>query len=173
MSFELNAYRCLKSRRSNIGTLSRQSGRLGRLPRRAGASVRFEAGAPGWSLAVPITGALFRPVVVLAAELVTGVRASRVRQCPTTAVAAGCSWMKAGRGIGGGAPWAIVETGPRPIVTTTERNASCGARAIRNRPTLHRGVPIAAGDALLVVMMVSTGAATEVIALAAMGPDSI
>jgi predicted RNA-binding Zn ribbon-like protein len=56
----------------------------------AGASIRFEAGALGWSFAKPMNGALLRPIVLSAAELMTGVRASKVRQCQDDR---GCGWL--------------------------------------------------------------------------------
>lgn len=56
----------------------------------AGASIRFEAGALGWSFAKPTNDALLRPIVLSAAELMTGVRASKVRQCQDDR---GCGWL--------------------------------------------------------------------------------
>jgi predicted RNA-binding Zn ribbon-like protein len=55
-----------------------------------GASIRFEAGALGWSFAKPMTGASLRPIVLSAAELMTGVRAPKVRQCQDDR---GCGWL--------------------------------------------------------------------------------
>jgi predicted RNA-binding Zn ribbon-like protein len=56
----------------------------------AGASIRFEAGALAWSFAKPMNGALLRPILLSAAELMTGVRASKVRQCQDDR---GCGWL--------------------------------------------------------------------------------
>jgi predicted RNA-binding Zn ribbon-like protein len=50
--------------------------------------IRFETGALGWSFAKPTSSALLRPIVLSAAELMTGVRASKVRQCQD-----GCGWL--------------------------------------------------------------------------------
>jgi predicted RNA-binding Zn ribbon-like protein len=56
----------------------------------AGASIRFDGGALGWSFAKPTNDALLRPIVLSAAELMTGVRASKVRQCQDDN---GCGWL--------------------------------------------------------------------------------
>jgi predicted RNA-binding Zn ribbon-like protein len=56
----------------------------------AGAVIRFATGALGWSFAKPSNGALLRPIVLSAAELMTGVRATRVRQCQDDR---GCGWL--------------------------------------------------------------------------------
>jgi predicted RNA-binding Zn ribbon-like protein len=55
-----------------------------------GASIRFEAGALAWSFAKPMNGALLRPIILSAAELMTGVRAPKVRQCQDDR---GCGWL--------------------------------------------------------------------------------
>jgi predicted RNA-binding Zn ribbon-like protein len=56
----------------------------------AGALIRFESGALEWSFAKPSPGALLRPIVFSAAELMTGIRASKVRQCQDER---GCGWL--------------------------------------------------------------------------------
>jgi predicted RNA-binding Zn ribbon-like protein len=55
-----------------------------------GASIQFEAGALSWSFAQPTNDALLRPIILSAAELMTGVRASKVRQCQDDR---GCGWL--------------------------------------------------------------------------------
>jgi predicted RNA-binding Zn ribbon-like protein len=56
----------------------------------AGALIRFAGGALGWSFAKSANGALLRPIEFSAAELMTGVRASKVRQCQDDR---GCGWL--------------------------------------------------------------------------------
>jgi predicted RNA-binding Zn ribbon-like protein len=56
----------------------------------AGSLIRFETGTLGWTFAKPTSGALLRPIVLSAAELMTGVRASKVRRCQDDR---GCGWL--------------------------------------------------------------------------------
>jgi predicted RNA-binding Zn ribbon-like protein len=55
-----------------------------------GASIRYETGALRWSFAKPTNSALLRPIVLSAAELMTGVRATKIRQCQDER---GCGWL--------------------------------------------------------------------------------
>jgi predicted RNA-binding Zn ribbon-like protein len=55
-----------------------------------GALIRFETGALSWSFAKSPNGGLLRPIVLSAAELMTGVRAAKVRQCQDDR---GCGWL--------------------------------------------------------------------------------
>jgi predicted RNA-binding Zn ribbon-like protein len=54
------------------------------------AVIRFKSGALEWAFAKPSAGALLRPIVFSAAELMTGIRASKVRQCQDER---GCGWL--------------------------------------------------------------------------------